>query len=351
MDSAIKSVEQLAGKQWPSIASAQVTTSRLLQSLETAVGDLGDPNISVVVTGSLGRGEATPDSDADWFLLVDGPSDPAHALLAHEVDRRVKGVMPKAVGPTGTFAGIVTSHELVHYIAGNRETNENLTRRILLLSESHALSNDLVRQRVIRNVLARYVVHDRSVASASGKPHAIPHFFLNDVVRYWRTIASDYASKMWDRERKGWGIRNIKLRFSRKLLFLWGLLAAFSGVLFPTPAMDTAPNEDEYLRLLAELIRVQTDVPPLSLLARVVLEAGDAQIADDIFSSYDRFLTVLSDPPRRALLEQVEFASATSDPTYDEMRQESRRFRDAVTTLFFDRHSKLPQLIREYGVF
>jgi predicted nucleotidyltransferase len=275
MDQAISALEQLTGKQWNAIRSAAETSQRLLSDLEKAVGDLTDPNIAVVVTGSLGRGEATPDSDADWFLLIDGSSDPDHALLAHEVDRRVKQVVPKAVGPTGTFAGIVTSHELVHYIAGNRDTNENLTRRILLLSESRALSNDLVRQRVIRNVLARYIIHDRSVRSASGKPHTIPHFFLNDVVRYWRTMASDYASKMWERERQGWGIRNIKLRFSRKLLFLWGLLAAFSGELFPTGEMQASTDEDEYLRLLAELIREQTDVTPLALLARTLLETQD----------------------------------------------------------------------------
>lgn len=272
-------------------------------------------------------------------------------VLAHAVDREVKKVVPKAVGPTGTFAGIVTSHELVHYIAGNRDTNENLTRRILLLSESRALSNDLVRERVIRNVLARYIIHDRSVRSVDARPHTIPHFFLNDVVRYWRTMASDYASKMWDRERQGWGIRNIKLRFSRKMLFLWGLLAAFSGELFPTDEMDAATEEDEYLRLLAELIREQSDVTPLALLARVVAESQNAGIADDIFSTYDEFLAVLSDPKKRELLEKVEFDQATSDPTYDGLRRQSRRFRDGVTTLFFNGHPKLSELIRKYGVF
>ncbi|HEX7706710.1 MAG TPA: nucleotidyltransferase domain-containing protein [Thermoanaerobaculia bacterium] len=351
MDQAISALEQLTGKRWSAIRSAAETSHRILEDLEKSVDDLADPNIAVVVTGSLGRGEATPDSDADWFLLIDGPSNPDHAVLAHEVDRRVKGVVPKAVGPTGTFAGIVTSHELVHYIAGNKDTNENLTRRILLLSESHALSNDLVRQRVIRNVLSRYIIHDRSVRSASGNPHTIPHFFLNDIVRYWRTMASDYASKMWDRERKGWGIRNIKLRFSRKLLFLWGLLAAFSGELFPNEEMLASADEDEYLRLLAELIREQTDVTPLSLLARIVLETQDTAISDDIFSSYDEFLAVLADAKKRDLLEKVDFEQATSDPTYDALRQLSSRFREGVTTLFFDRHPRLPDLIRKYGVF
>src|SRR4051812_45801735 len=98
-----------------------------------AVAGLHDANYSVIVTGSLGRGEATERSDADWFLLVDGPSDPEHAILARTIRSQIVGVVGKNVGPTGTFGGIVRSHELIHYIAGTRDSNENLTRRILLL--------------------------------------------------------------------------------------------------------------------------------------------------------------------------------------------------------------------------
>jgi hypothetical protein len=301
--------------------------------------------------GLLGRAEFTDGSDADWLLLVDGPSDPEHAILAHEIERRVLEIVPKEVGPTGTFGSIVASHELVHYIAGTHDTNENLTRRVLLLSESHALTNALVRERVIRNILARYVLHDRSVRSKSGRRQIVPHFLLNDVVRYWRTIASDYASKMWERDREGWGIRNVKPRFSRKLLFIWGLLAAFAGELFAPAELHQVENDEQYFLMLADLIRSQTDIAPLELLARVVLEADDNIVADDIFSSYDQFLHVLADPEARKKLEAVRFDDALDEPTYSGLRDVSQRFRLGVTRLFFDLHPKLPTLIRDFGVF
>jgi predicted nucleotidyltransferase len=348
---ALETLESQLGKNWTAIRAARERTEEVIGRLSVALADLHDANCSVVVTGSLGRAEATEGSDADWVLLVDGPSDPEHAMLAREIEKRVRAIVPKEVGPTGTFGDIVASHELVHYIAGTRDSNENLTRRILLLSESRALTNPVVRERVIRNILARYVLHDRSVRSRSGRRQVVPHFLLNDVVRYWRTMASDYASKMWERSRQGWGIRNVKLRFSRKLLFIWGLLAAFAGDLFAPPELHQVENDEQYFLMLADLIRSQTDVAPLELLARVVLEAGDNDIADDIFSSYDQFLHALADPDARTKLEAVRFEDALDDPAYAGLRDVSQRFRRGVTRLFFDVHPRLPMLIRDFGVF
>lgn len=347
----VHAIDRRLGAGWAALAATEARTDELVSELREVLLDLEDSNYSIIVTGSLGRGEATVGSDADWILLVDGLSNPDHALLMREIERRIKKVVPAPVGATKTFGEIVPSHDLVHYIAGAKDSNANLTRRILLLSESKALCNELVRRRVILNLLARYVVYDRSVPSTSGGRHLIPHFLLNDIVRYWRTMASDYASKMWERDREGWGIRNIKLRFSRKLLFIWGLLASFSADLFPSAELASAQSDDEFYHLLADLIRQQTDVPPLELLARVVEQTRDDDIARDIFSSYNHFLTVLSDQNRRKDLISVRFEDATASGTYDELRKVSRTFRFAVDRLFFEVHPTLPRLIRQFGVF
>ena len=342
-------LEAHLGETWAGIRAAKDTTEELRQRLTAALGSLADPNAAVVVTGSLGRGEANESSDADWILLVDGPSNPDHARMAREVDDAVAAAGFKAVGPTGTFGDVVASHDLVHYIAGTRDTNENLTRRMLLLSESYAISSPLVRERVLRNVLTRYVVLDRSVQGF----HPIPHFLLNDVVRYWRTIASDYASKMWNRNKKGWATRNVKLRFSRKLLYAWGLLASFAGRLFPSAAMTAAGiNEDDYVRHLADLIRTLTDVTPLDLVSRVASHADVPDVTKrEIFGSYDKFISIMRDQDKRTRLDQIAFSEAASDPVYGELRELSHTFREGVKKLFFDEHPEIRQLIRQYGVF
>jgi hypothetical protein len=103
--------------------------------------------------------------------------------------------------------------------------------------------------------------------------------------------------------------------------------------------------------MLAELIRTLTDVSPLELLGRAVMESRNREITRAIFSSYDRFLEVLADPAARQRLEEVQFEDAVSDPTYTGLREESQTFREGVTRLFFDSHPKLPKLIRNFGVF
>lgn len=110
-------------------------------------------------------------------------------------------------------------------------------------------------------------------------------------------------------------------------------------------------NDEQYFLMLADLIRRQTDTAQLELLARVVLEAGDNDVANDIFSSYDQFLHVLADPDARKKLEAVRFEDALDEPTYSRLRDVSQRFRHGVTCLFFDVHPKLPTLIRDFGVF
>ena len=337
------------GEPWPAIFAARATTERLVEKLRAGLAEFEDPNYSIVVTGSLGRGEASEGSDADWILLVDGLSNPDHGPIRQKIAVRFAELGFEPPGGTGTFGDLVTGHELVHYIAGTRDTNLNLTRRILLLSESRALTGDSIRRRVIQNVIGRYVIHDPSVRR--GETHTIPLFLLNDVVRYWRTVASDYASKMWESHHHEWAIRNIKLRFSRKILFVWGLLASFAGELFVGSTFDGVTDEQERLIHLASLVGEQTEVPPLDLLARIVLETSDEALARQIFGAYDEFLRVLSDPVSRDELKRLPFADRDKDGAYGALRAVSREFRKGINALFFARHRKLADLIRDYGVF
>lgn len=132
-------------EKWPAINAARERTTKLVDDATRALAKIDDPQASVVVTGSVARGEATLGSDFDWMLLIDGTSEPQHLLLARKVSDTLEN-LGKKPGQTETFGKLVSSHDLIHYIAGTKDTNENLTRRILLLLESTALTNAPLRE-------------------------------------------------------------------------------------------------------------------------------------------------------------------------------------------------------------
>jgi hypothetical protein len=145
---------------------------------------------------------------------------------------------------------------------------------------------------------------------------------------------------MWERDQEEWALRNIKLRFSRKLLFVWGLLACFSFELFP-------PNNQEQIRqageeassLLADFVQEQTNVTPIDMLSRALLLQSEDEHARSIFDSYDLFLTTLDD---NGDVEHCE--------PYQRLQRASWTFRDSINAVFFD-GKHLGPLVRRYGVF
>jgi len=303
---------------------------------------------ALVVFGSLARREFTENSDLDWALLIDGRADSGHLQIVHGLTSKLKQAGFCDPGPTGLFGKLVFSHDLIHAIGGDDDTNKNMTRRLLLLLESapvDAGNSKSVHARTIQGVLKRYVEEDASFLSPDGATK-IPRFLLNDVVRFWRTMAVDYANKYRAQAGQKWALRNIKLRMSRKLLFVSGLFMCISWKLFPRGASD--PDFPAQERI--DHLQCWTQRPPLESLA-IIVERYAPQFAAEVFDSYDWFLELLGDNARRDILERLEPEKAYSDDLFVDARAISDRFNAALTNLLFESNTQVTGLAKQYGVF
>lgn len=336
----------------PSIDEARVDAQQFRHRFEEGVFGLTSDETSVVVFGSLARDEFTEGSDVDWTVLIDGVADPKHLDIARQVKGILENMEAKEPGQEGLFGNLAFSHDLVHQIGGEDDTNSNTTKRILLILESRPIGRRDTFDRVLNHVLSRYIGEDPRFLLRAAQ-FQVPRFLLNDFARYWRTMAVDFAHKRRTRGGAGMAIRNIKLRMSRKLIFVSGLLGCFSSHLLLSDAekitLLTADDpSQEFVRHLRRIF-AQT---PLEILASVVNQHGHlGPIGKKLFGAYDKFLGALRDPSKRARLDSLVPDAAETDPLFQELRARSHEFRDALLELFFDEKSGLAQLTRTYGVF
>jgi hypothetical protein len=242
----------------------------------------------------------------------------------------------------------------VHVIGGDADTNRNLTRRILLLLESRVLEEtSAVRERVMRNIFRRYLDEDRGYHAVHGLKIKVPRFLLNDICRFWRTMTVDYAAKRRERAWSGWAIRNVKLRMSRKLIYLAGLTMCLRCQLAPpASALKDGLSEPDFYAALNDFMRGFTNRTPLDTLADFCLEfdkIGDASTG--IFDSYNAFLSMLRDHDKRSRLESMELDDAITDEVFAQARIVGDDFQSGLDKLFFETNPALRNATQRYGVF
>jgi predicted nucleotidyltransferase len=338
--------------EWPAIVKAIADTESKLRELEyLLLPSDGRPlaeNVSLVLCGSLARGESTSQSDLDWILLINGEVDGQHFRIFQSIREKLRAEDKILPGKTGTFDSLVFSHELVHCIGGQDDTNKNLTLRMLLLLELVSIGDDEPRQMVIRAILKRYLADDPSWTWEPDRK--LPRFLLNDVIRFWRTMAVDFADKYRDQQGEKWALRNAKLRFSRKLVLLTGMLACFSWRLRGLKSSNS--DKDRTVEMAITYFEEYLSRPPLEILADELMRTeASPDVSRKVFSAYDRFLAILDDPEARVELETIPRESAAKSPEFKKVRELSHEFRDALLEWLYIPESALYELVRQYALF
>jgi predicted nucleotidyltransferase len=347
----LQRLAQRLGHSWSHLERAENSTLEKRAELTELLRHEVPIDTSLVVFGSLARGEYTRGSDLDWTLLVDGQADDGHydrvRAITDAIDRGSFG----KPGPTGVFGNFAFSHPILHQIGGQDDTNKNTTQRILLLLESVAIGRDDAHERVLRLVLSRYVEDDRGLLFSKSQLQRIPRFLLNDIVRYWRTLTVDFVSKQRERA-LGWALRNAKLRMSRKLIFVSGLLTCFAPVIFAEEGRSWTVDGAVSIPLIVDFLRERIRLTPLQQLAEAALRpAIQPATAKALFDEYDAFLGMLADDEKRAHLKALTMDKLGDDEVFRDVTRIGRRFQAALDQMFFKEDAQLTQLIQTYGVF
>ena len=130
----------------------------------------------------------------------------------------------------------------------------------------------------------------------------VPRFLLNDLVRYWRTIAVDFAAKKWRSPSQKAYIRFAKLLTTRKVLFA-GSLAA---LLLTEKHVRDVKDPDERFNILQQHLQSEFSRPPIARLLGAYDALGDEakDATVNLLVQYDAFLGLLNERSMRTFLER-----------------------------------------------
>lgn len=279
-----------------------------LGELRGRLGRLSLGDVTVLVCGSYARREASKHSDIDFFVISRDTN--GEYLPIEDIRSEIRQIVPNEPSKDGAFGVKVNREEILGNIGGDDDDNRNITRRMLFLLEGEWLFNESEFRSFRRKILEKYI-HE------SMTDHQLALFLLNDIIRYYRTVAVDYEFKISDNESsKPWAIRNIKLVFSRKLLYASGLFSI---------AMTADRARDEKIEILESLFE-------LPVMDRMMAICGSAKM-DPVLASYNRFLSVLEDSTDRRHLETLE-KSNREDSRFRHIKNEGHHFTRELLKVF-----------------
>lgn len=295
------------------ISRAKEYSEAKLIEIRSALEKIVSNDQIVPTCGSLARREASQESDVDYFIISRSQrsSDESPTPDLYEAVKKAIGdIMGRPPAEDGSFMKVVHQDELLKNIGGEGDTNQNISRRILFLLEGEWLFNKRGIEEIRRAILERYIADGMT-------DHQLALFLLNDIIRFYRTMAVDYEFKTVESENpKPWGIRNIKLVFSRKLLYASGLFSV---------ALTADRVREQKIVLLERLF----NMPVIDRMAEI---CGQTKI-EGVLKSYDFFLEKLENPEIRNCLNNPE-VEMRNNPIFRELKNEGHHFTRQLLKLF-----------------
>lgn len=295
------------------LSSAKNFSTAKVGEIRGRLDNLGiNSNCCIVTVGSYARQEASEQSDLDYFLITDDETTISEDTSKFKnIVKDLKISMPSV---TGAFDAHVTRVEMLKNIGGNSDDTDKLTRRLLFLLESEWLWNEPLFNSLFNEFIETYV---RDTITE----HQLCRFLLNDLIRYYRTICVDFEYKTVETG-KAWGDRNIKLMFSRKLIYFSGILVIAETV--QNNAVTKRNILNKYLRM--------------SPVARLVNICGAR--AHKALAMYDEFTGHMASPTVRSMLKATTIDRKSHSPEFRALKNTAHHFSWELSRLLAETYDK-----------
>ncbi len=151
----------------------------------------------------------------------------------------------------------------------------------------------------------------------------------------------DFAYKQREQEGDKWALRNIKLRISRKMLFVKGLLMCFSHY---------GQHQDK-----AELIQSLNDMVKIVPLELIIGLQEHFSIPTDnivrIINCYSNFLSKIDNDEIRTTLLKVNMNDIYGNAYFLDLRNTADELQNALDNIFLINEGSLKTLTLKYGIF
>jgi predicted nucleotidyltransferase len=301
---------------YPALLKANEFTERQLKQIRGSLSSLlaespHKEKITIVTAGSYSRGEASEASDLDLYVLFDSDRN-ATDVISDELDgieNLLKDYIKKDTGSTETFGSKVCVRftDILSNIGGKNDKNADITRRLLFILEGTWLYGEERFSQYRQELLARYI-------KPNGSDGKLARFLLNDIIRYYRTIATDFEHKVSD-QNKEWGLRQVKLRFSRKILYFSGIVAVAETADLP---------QQQTLEKISDWFDYQG-------LERIYQAAPESEQTRQMLKLYEHFLAKISDPEVRNTLEELKKEDRENCQPYCELREKGVELSNVLT--------------------
>ncbi len=277
-------------KPYPTLAAARAWTVQLVGDMQLKLADLQAelPTVKcVVLSGSLARLDASPQSDVDLIVVLrdEALGDEERASNAVSVVwQRLESLGLREPQGGGVFAKPTSRQQLCDGPRGVVAENVDIFgKRIQLLLEARPIFGGEECMQLQRDILQRYADHP-----FAHRADELWGYLTDDLIRYWRSYR---VWRQWDIKtgNGGWYLRNLKLRHSRLVTYAALLLACVADTI-EKPSVES----------LLELLRL----PPLERLHYVDQQLGVGAVAA-VCQYYDSFLHQINDAAHRNAFEDA----------------------------------------------